>query len=89
MALLDIADNQQIVRQLTDEFSQADIVLLPVDIAKKNDVEDVFKTILKRFQRIDIVVNAAGVWCEQDLERTMNVNLVVFGNHINLVENKF
>lgn len=74
--LLDVANNEESVQQLKNEFQQANIVLFLTDITKRDDVELTFKRILERFQRIDIVVNCAGLVREMDLNRTMNVNLV-------------
>lgn len=76
MVLLDICDNKENIQQLKDEFGQANVVFILTDITKRDVVEQTFKRILERFQQIDIVVNCAGVACEKDLERTININLV-------------
>lgn len=76
MILLDISENATNVQELAAEFVQANIVLLLTDVTKRNDVEQTFKNILERFHQIDIVVNCAGVACEQDVDRTININLV-------------
>lgn len=77
IALLDIADNQEVLQQLRTEFASAKVILLLTDIAKQEVVEKTFKKIIENFQHVDVVVNCAGVVCEQSLERTMNVNLVI------------
>lgn len=78
MIILDIADNKENIEQLKDEFGHATIVVLLTDITKRDIVEQAFKTILERFHQIDIVINCAGIFCEESIERTINVNLVCF-----------
>lgn len=82
MVLLDVCENKENVQQLRDEFGQANIVLLLIDISKQEAVEKAFKEILERFQQIDIVVNCAGVCGEKDVYRIININLVRFGQRI-------
>lgn len=55
------------------------------DVSKKEVVEQTFKKITETFQHIDIVVNCAGVVCEESLEHTMNVNLVIIARSSSVV----
>lgn len=45
-------------------------------MSKKDQVIGAFDRIVQEFHNIDIVVGNAGVLCESDYERTINVNLV-------------
>lgn len=45
-------------------------------MSKKDQVKRAFDQIIKEFNYIDIVVGNAGIICEHDYERTINVNLV-------------
>lgn len=82
--LLDVCENKENVQQLKDEFEQANIVFMLTDVTERDVVEQTFKTILERFKQIDIVVNCAGVFCEQNLELTINVNLVSSVDVVNI-----
>lgn len=76
MALLDIHEDKDKFECLKNEFLDANILFWAVDITKRDDVEQTFKNILDKFQQIDIVVNAAGILREDNIERIVMTNLV-------------
>ena len=54
-----------------------------LDLSKANEIESVIKSVLRDFERIDIIVNNAGIWKEAAIDEmsidqwneTMNINL--------------
>ena len=62
----------------------SECVSIKVDISRKSDVEKMINTAVKRFGRIDILVNCAGVWIpgeslietpEENWDRVIDTNL--------------
>lgn len=76
MILLDVCENEENVQQLKNEFVEVNIIQMLTDVTKRDDVERTFEAILERVHQVDIVVNCAGVVGENDVERTININLV-------------
>ena len=60
-----------------------DALALQVDVAKKSEVQDMVKKVLEKFQRIDILINCAGILrfsaiedlSEKDWQDILDVNL--------------
>lgn len=52
------------------------VLFIQTDVSKKDQVTGAFDQCIREFDTIDIVVGNAGILCETDYERTINVNLV-------------
>lgn len=48
-----------------------------MDVANRQGIEKTFEELKKAFGSIDIVVNVAGIFNDQDVQRTILVNLVI------------
>lgn len=62
--------------QLKVQFKKANIMFLVTDVTKRDVIENTFKTILNEFKQIDVVVNAAGILREKQIELVIATNLV-------------
>lgn len=76
LALLDVREDEEKLVQLQNKFTAANIIFLVTDITKRDVLEQTFKTVLEKFQQIDVVVNSAGILREKDLELVVATNLV-------------
>ena len=73
------------VESLKDEFSKlgAKSVILQADVTKQEEIENVVKTAIDEFGKIDVLVNNAGItkdnllmrMSEEDFDRVIEVNL--------------
>lgn len=76
VALVDILPNDKKLKTLQDSFKEQNIILLIADITKRDSIEKLFKELIEKFQRIDIVVCGAGILNEKNPTATINVNVV-------------
>lgn len=76
MALLDIGDNGNVTESLGESFKTKRILFEKTDVRSKTNVKNAFKKILEKFNKIDIVINSAGIINEQNVEDTIAINLV-------------
>lgn len=76
IAILDLCDTKNVVQSLQNTYESQKIVYIQTDVSKKDQVKHAFNEIIQLFGNIDIVVGNAGILCETDYERTINVNLV-------------
>lgn len=61
---------------LQSKFENQKVLFIETDVSIKDQVIAAFDQIIKEFTHIDVVVGNAGIICETDYERTINVNLV-------------
>ncbi len=81
VADLDKKGGEATVRQIYKQGGEA--MFLPVDVSKKEDVEEMVKTCLDQYKKIDILVNNAGIvkfsqlhkMSEEDWDKVIDVNL--------------
>lgn len=76
IAILDICDAKNVSQSLRSKYESQKVLFIETDVSKKDQVIGAFDQIIREFDHIDIVVGNAGVLCETDYERTINVNLV-------------
>lgn len=79
---MDICENDEKLKALQKDYKEQNIILLKTDITKREIIDKTFKEIMEKFNRIDIVVNSAGILKETDVEATINTNLVRGFGHI-------
>lgn len=65
-----------VLKSLNDEFSGKYIIYLKTDIAKMDQIEKTFASVVEKFGNIDIVVNTAGIFNDKDVNATLTVNAV-------------
>lgn len=79
MAIVDI---QRKPITLLDELKvnnpQARIVYFECDVSVKDEIEATFNAIDNIFRKIDILINAAGIFNDKNIELTFKVNVVCF-----------
>jgi 3-oxoacyl-[acyl-carrier protein] reductase len=76
-----IARNKELLKKLSVELDNCDYY--SIDISNKEQIEETFKTIVKKKGSIDILVNNAGItkdnllmrMKEEDIESVLNINL--------------
>lgn len=77
---LAIVDIQPKPNDLLDEFKaehpQIRIVYFECDISVKDEIESTFDSIGSIFQSVDILINAAGIFNDKNVEQTFKVNVV-------------
>lgn len=64
------------LQKLQTESPNATIHYQKTDMTNRADVEKSFKAVYDMFGYIDILVNSAGIFDEQNFERTFAVNVV-------------
>ncbi|KAF5303988.1 hypothetical protein FQA39_LY01773 [Lamprigera yunnana] len=72
----------KIVDDLNQEFGNDKVLLAEVDVTDKKQFESGFRLTIEKFKNLDIVVNNAGIFDEQNWEKTIavNVNGGIIGN---------
>lgn len=66
---------QATVREFQDIYGENNVMYAKCDVTKEHDLEETFKQAKSAFNRIDIVVNNAGVVDERNWERCLDINL--------------
>ena len=56
-------------------FPNQGLLLIKMDVSNSKGVDATYEEILKAFEKLDIVVNVAGLFNDQNIERTLLVNL--------------
>ncbi|KAJ6636150.1 alcohol dehydrogenase, partial [Pseudolycoriella hygida] len=75
VAVLDICEANTL-HLLQSKDDEQKVVFIRTDVSKKEQVKSAFDEIKQKFGCVDYVVGNAGVFCESDYERTINVNLI-------------
>lgn len=75
MAIIDLQDNLEELVSLRAAFPSQHILLIKMDVANQKGMEATYEEIVKSFGQLDIVVNVAGLFNDQDVQRTLSVNL--------------
>jgi len=76
VAVLDVVHTNNSIDALQAEFKNQNVIFIKTDISKKDQVQDAFKEIIKKFNSIDIVLCNAGILNDRDYEKSVNVNLL-------------
>lgn len=77
VAIIDIQENTEDISKLRQAHPAQTILLIKMDVANRQGIEKTYDELKKAFGSIDIVVNVAGVFNDQDVQRTILVNLVI------------
>ncbi|KAM8710897.1 hypothetical protein ACLKA7_017512 [Drosophila subpalustris] len=75
IAIIDVQDNMEEMVKLRNAHSTQSVMIIKMDVANKKGVEASYEEIKKTFGSIDLVVNIAGIFNDQDVQRTLLVNL--------------
>lgn len=65
-----------LLKRLNDEFTSKFIIYLKTDIANRDQLNESFKNILKKFNEINVVVNTAGIFDDRNVNLTLIINAV-------------
>lgn len=76
MAVIDLKCTEDVLQSLQSASPKASILFQKTDVTKRTDVEKSFATVFQKFGYIDILVNSAGIFDEQNFERIFAVNVV-------------
>lgn len=77
IAIIDIQDKQSaVLKKLNDEFTAKYIIYIKTNVGQQAQLIESFKHIVEKFGNIDIVINAAGIFNDKDVNQTMTVNAV-------------
>lgn len=87
IALLDkeyrvcVADIQEqkgndFVKQQQEKFGKENVKFIVCDVTKEDDYKGIFEFALKEFNKIDLVIDNAGVILEDDPRKTLDINLM-------------
>ncbi len=82
LLLLDI--NEQGLQRLSEQLKNVEIVLVKADLSSQQGIEEAVKNILERTERIDLLINNAGIGIYKrfpevgwsDMQLSMNINLL-------------
>jgi NAD(P)-dependent dehydrogenase (short-subunit alcohol dehydrogenase family) len=64
----------EVLSALQKEYSQAQLLVLKLDVTKPNEVSESFKTAREHFGRVDVVFNNAGTGCTGEFESITEQN---------------
>lgn len=67
---------KNVSQSLQRKYDGQKVLFIQTDVSKRDQVIGAFDQCIREFDSIDIVVGNAGILCETDYERTINVNLV-------------
>ncbi|XP_055909938.1 fat body protein 2-like [Eupeodes corollae] len=68
-------ENNENLRKLQAEAPSVNILYVQMDITKRQSIEKGMKEIAQQIKNIDLLINAAGVLMDRDVETTIDVNL--------------
>lgn len=86
LAIVDIqSEPANILDELRNRFPKTEILYFQTDVTLKDELETTFKEVRETFESIDILINAAGIFNDRDVELTFKVNVVGLFN-IKLIE---
>ncbi|KAK5649591.1 hypothetical protein RI129_000620 [Pyrocoelia pectoralis] len=82
IAIFDIkADlGERVVEEINNEFGAGKVIFLNVDVRYRNEVECAMKKTVAHFKHLDIVVNNAGIFNDNEWEKSIEVNLTGTSN---------
>ncbi|GJQ84257.1 hypothetical protein Trydic_g2923 [Trypoxylus dichotomus] len=75
LADTNVTKGNEAVAQLTNEFGDDKALFIKTDVTDRDQVENVFKQTVQRYQNIDILVNNAGILNESVWEKEIAINL--------------
>ncbi len=76
-SVIGVARNNSGLRALDGKNPAADLLVLEGDISNEKDVTNIQKSILKKYSKIDVLVNNAGVNIHKPLEKLTSVDFEI------------
>lgn len=77
LAIIDVQDKQtEVLKQLNDDYSDKYIVYVKTNVAEYEQLIESFAHVVQKFGHIDIVINAAGIFNDKNVNETLTVNVV-------------
>lgn len=77
LAIIDIQDQQsEVLKKLNNEFTAKYIIYIKTNVGHQSQLVESFKHVVEKFGSIDIVINAAGIFNDKDVNQTLTVNAV-------------
>lgn len=81
IVITDVLDTKKAVKEIAAEGTE--VIGFKVDVTKKKDIDNMVKKTLKKFKRIDILINNAGVYFptpvknlpDRDWDKMIDINL--------------
>lgn len=64
------------MKQLNDDYSDKYIVYVKTNVAEYEQLIESFAHVVQKFGHIDIVINAAGIFNDKNVNETLTVNVV-------------
>ena len=74
-----------IAKKKLSKFNEKNIFFYKLDVSKKNDVDKFYSKIFKKFKKIDILINNAGIYGPKGYTHLVNWNEFIKTININLV----
>ncbi|KAB0796764.1 hypothetical protein PPYR_10825 [Photinus pyralis] len=66
---------QKVTGEMKEEFGSDKVLFLKADVRKKDSLDEAFNFVVRTFENLDIVINAAGILKEAKIEDTIDTNL--------------
>lgn len=77
LAIVDIqSDPMELINELKLQYPKIQIVYFVCDVTIKEEIESTFNEIESLFGTVDILINAAGIFNDKNIELTFKVNVV-------------
>ncbi|XP_054717597.1 uncharacterized short-chain type dehydrogenase/reductase y4vI-like [Uloborus diversus] len=72
------------VTKLQSQFGKEKAISVGGNVVNEADVKNLFEVTLRYFNHVDLLVNNAGIICEQDPRKVLDVNVIGVVNGINI-----
>lgn len=77
LAIVDIqSDPMELINELELQYPKIQIEYFVCDVTIKEEIESTFNEIESLFGTVDILINAAGIFNDKNIELTFKVNVV-------------
>lgn len=68
--------SHDVIEKLQSEFPKSTVAFRKTDVTNRSNVESAFNEIHGKYGHIDVLVNSAGIYDEQNFEKTFAINVV-------------
>ncbi|BGP36975.1 hypothetical protein JCM10449v2_000879 [Rhodotorula kratochvilovae] len=65
----------EVLKELTTKYGSDRLLVLPLDVTKKDQITSVFAAVKQSYGRLDVVINNAGIALTNELESTTNEDI--------------
>lgn len=76
VAILDIQSEDEAKKYLAGHIPETKYKYFKINVGSKDEIEECYKQIMVIFNRIDIVVNVAGIFNDKNVQLTLDINIV-------------